>query len=158
MLANVPQAKFSSRYADPNNPAASGSLIAFVSGGHLVPGPNSRGLIGGLASAVKQKSQKGKAVEHYNPNAQGSSQYGGQQGYGYEEDNMYSRNYRGRRARRERRDMRRGGPRERIIPSPVGGAKKLLNQNVLYMMVVNMPTESEMADAKAAAAGARRQS
>jgi hypothetical protein len=54
LLASVPAEKFASRYADPNSAAASGSLIAFVSGGHLVPNPGSRGLVGGLVSVVGQ--------------------------------------------------------------------------------------------------------
>lgn len=38
-----------------------------------------------------------------------------------------------------------------IISTPVmEGYKKLLGKNVLYLMVVNMPTEEEMAAAKAA--------
>lgn len=57
VLAQVPQGEFNSRYADPNNPAASGSLISFVSGGKLIPGPNSRGIIGGLASVIGQAAR-----------------------------------------------------------------------------------------------------
>ena len=37
VLAKVPQEKFSSRYADPNHAAASGSLISFVPGGASGP-------------------------------------------------------------------------------------------------------------------------
>jgi hypothetical protein len=54
VLAQVPQGEFNSRYADPKNHAASGSLISFVSGGKLIPGPNSRGLVGGIVSVVGQ--------------------------------------------------------------------------------------------------------
>lgn len=54
VLAQVPKEKSNSRYADPNNPAASGSLISFVSGGRLIPGPSSPGLVGGIASVVGQ--------------------------------------------------------------------------------------------------------
>jgi hypothetical protein len=57
VLAQVPQGEFNSRYADPNHAAASGSLISFVSGGKLIPGPNSRGLIGGLASVIGQAAR-----------------------------------------------------------------------------------------------------
>lgn len=57
VLAQVPQGEFNSRYADPNHPAASGSLISFVSGGKLIPGPNSRGLVGGLASVIGQAAR-----------------------------------------------------------------------------------------------------
>lgn len=54
ILSNVPQGEFNSRYADPKNHAASGSLISFVSGGRLVPEPHSRGLVGGLVSVAGQ--------------------------------------------------------------------------------------------------------
>lgn len=54
VLAKVPQEKFSSRYADPNHHAASRSLISFVSGGHLIPNPESRGLVGGIVSVIGQ--------------------------------------------------------------------------------------------------------
>lgn len=57
VLAQVPQGEFTSRYADPNHAAASGSLISFVSGGKLIPGPNSKGLIGGLASVIGQAAR-----------------------------------------------------------------------------------------------------
>lgn len=57
VLAQVPQGEFNSRYADPNHAAASGSLISFVSGGKLIPGPNSKGLIGGLASVIGQAAR-----------------------------------------------------------------------------------------------------
>lgn len=57
VLAQVPQGEFTSRYADPNHTAASGSLISFVSGGKLIPGPNSRGVIGGLASVIGQAAR-----------------------------------------------------------------------------------------------------
>ncbi|KAI4799255.1 hypothetical protein E4T45_11505, partial [Aureobasidium sp. EXF-8846] len=57
VLAHVPQGEFNSRYADPNHAAASGSLISFVSGGKLIPGPNSKGLIGGLVSVIGQAAR-----------------------------------------------------------------------------------------------------
>lgn len=68
VLAQVPQSEFNSRYADPNHAAASGSLISFVSGGKLIPGPNSRGLIGGLASVIGQAARgekQGSEWERY---------------------------------------------------------------------------------------------
>jgi hypothetical protein len=72
VLAQVPHGEFKSRYADPKNHAASGSLIAFVSGGKLIPGPNSRGLIGGLASVVGRAvrgEKQGSEWESYTPYA-----------------------------------------------------------------------------------------
>ncbi|KAI4716242.1 hypothetical protein E4T48_07543 [Aureobasidium sp. EXF-10727] len=122
VLAQVPQGEFNSRYADPNHAAASGSLISFVSGGKLIPGPNSRGLIGGLASVARQAyrgEKQGAEWERYaaeNPQRQQTS-------------------------RREKKG---------IIPTPIRTYKRLLAKNVLYLMVVNMPSEEEMAAARAA--------
>lgn len=42
VLAKVPQKKCDFRYADLNYPAASGSFISFMSGGLLIPNPDSR--------------------------------------------------------------------------------------------------------------------
>ncbi|KAH0361724.1 hypothetical protein KCU84_g6775, partial [Aureobasidium melanogenum] len=122
VLAQVPQGEFTSRYADPNHAAASGSLISFVSGGKLIPGPKSRGLIGGLASVIGQA-------------ARGEKQ-------GSEWERYAAENAERRQAtRREKKG---------IIPTPIRTYKKLLAKNVLYLMVVNMPSEEEMAAARAA--------
>jgi hypothetical protein len=111
VLAQVPQQEFTSRYADPKNHAASGSLIAFVSGGHLVPEPHSRGLIGGVASVVGQAvrgEQQGQAWENLPANT-------------LQNWNQYSRGYRGR---RQRSSEGRVG----IVSTPVGLVKKVLKQ------------------------------
>ena len=125
LLAKVPQEKFKSRYADPNNPAASGSLISFVSGGHLVPNPESRGLVGGIASVV------GQAVRGERQGS-GWDQVRGASGQGYNQQyddpqngNRYSRHYRGRSRRRDRNGPdRRTGP----ISAPIGLYKRLLKK------------------------------
>ncbi|KAG9663401.1 hypothetical protein KCU64_g1340, partial [Aureobasidium melanogenum] len=122
ILAQVPQGEFTSRYADPNHAAASGLLISFVSGGKLIPGPNSRGLIGGLASVVGQA-------------ARGEKQ--GSEWERYTAENLQ----RHQASRREKKG---------IIPTPIRTYKKLLAKNVLYLMVVNMPSEEDMAAARAA--------
>ncbi len=117
-LANVPQEKFNSRYADPNHPAASGSLISFVSGGRLVPGPNSRGLVGGIASVV------GQAVRGEHQGAE-REQYKNQTAGGQLYDDPYSRHYRGRSWRRARNDSDiRIGP----ISTPVSVYQKLMKK------------------------------
>ncbi|CAD0090650.1 unnamed protein product, partial [Aureobasidium mustum] len=122
VLAQVPQGEFNSRYADPNHAAASGSLISFVSGGKLIPGPNSRGLIGGLASVIGQAARGEKQGSEWERYAAENAQ-------------------RQQPPRRERKG---------IIPTPIRTYKKLLAKNVLYLMVVNMPSEEEMAAARAA--------
>ncbi|KAF6231305.1 hypothetical protein HO173_010448 [Letharia columbiana] len=88
--------EFKSRYADPNHPASSGSLISLVTGGKVDP----RG--------VNNKNQSKRA---------------GRGGLGLIRGSV---NY----IRREK---------------PV---KKMLRQNVMYLMIVNMPSEEELATAK----------
>jgi len=113
VLANVPQEEFTSRYSDPKSPAARGSLISLVSGGKLVPNPQSRGLIGGLVSVTKQAIR------------------GEQQGSGWQ-------------------NVNRGAPqRETIVHKQIKKATKILRSNVLYLMVVNMPSEADMNAARA---------
>lgn len=127
VLAKVPQGKFNSRYANPNNPAARGSLISFVSGGHLVPNPESRGLIGGLFNVAGQAMRGETQGSGWNQqaNAQQNYQYNNQQQYGDPQyHNQYSRHYRGRR-RRERRNRN----------GPVGGFKKLLKKVSLHYLL-----------------------
>ena len=139
VLANVPQGEFKSRYADPKSRAASGSVIAFVSGGHLVPNPESRGLIGGLFNVAGQairgekqgsgwdrmndRGQEQQAAmryykqhqrENYQPDP--NNPHPNQQfGYGAYE-NVYSRDYKGR------------GYGRRKAVGPVGAFKKLLRK------------------------------
>ncbi|KAL6716600.1 hypothetical protein ACLMJK_006167 [Lecanora helva] len=139
-LSNVPQAEFSSRYANPNHAAASGSLISFVSGGHLVPGPNSRGLIGGVASVVSQAirgERQGAEWDRMRERQRADPLY-----------NPYSPGFMGR---GRRGVYTQSGIKIGSLSTPVGVYKKLVKKNVLYLMVVNMPSDEEMAAARAAA-------
>ena len=125
VLAKVPQGKFTSRYADPNNPAASGSLISFVSGGHLVPNPESRGLVGGMVSVVGQ-AVRGERQGSGWDQAKGTYGQGNNQQYEDPQNgNRYSRHYRGTSRRRYRNgsDRRTG-----LISTPIGLYKKLLKK------------------------------
>ncbi|KAE8449808.1 hypothetical protein EG329_007284 [Mollisiaceae sp. DMI_Dod_QoI] len=86
--------KFASRYADPNHPANSGSLISLLTGGHI------------------------------NPQA---------------------RRHQRRISKRVRKAYRRG---EEITPQTgnrrEGLVKKILKKDVLYLMIVNLPSEEEL--------------
>jgi hypothetical protein len=127
VLAQVPQEKFNSRYADPNHPAASGSLISFVSGGKLIPNPGSRGLIGGISSvvgqAVRGEAQGSKwpqnsetSLPDANPHSQHNTQH---------DDDHHSRHHRRRRGREGRRGH---GGRDGIVSTPIGVYRKLLKK------------------------------
>ncbi|KAL8658263.1 MAG: hypothetical protein Q9202_007605 [Teloschistes flavicans] len=117
-LAQGPKGEFTSRYADPTHPASSGSLIAFATGGRLVPGPESRGLIGGMYSVIDQAVRgvpqgTGKGKQYYDQN------------YGeHHWRNPYSKHYRGR--GRVKGMYTEGGVRIGPVSTPVGLYKKYL--------------------------------
>ena len=91
----MPQEKqFAGRYADPNHPASSGSLVSLLTGGHVDP-----------RSMRRQRDQRVKDR------------------LGFMGPLGMARHY-----------------------QPV---RRMMRQGVLYMMVVNMPSEAEMAKAKA---------
>ncbi|KAF2274487.1 uncharacterized protein EI97DRAFT_401994 [Westerdykella ornata] len=137
-LANARgQEEFSSRYADPNHPASSGDPIALLTGGSLQAGigrqvgTDSRndvraGLLGrqshmGLGRGRSIGWQRGGELSH----GGGRGRIGGGIGGGIE-----------------------GGIAGGIGPlSLITGARKLLQDDVLYLMIVQRPTEDEMAEA-----------
>ena len=88
----------------------------------MVPGPDSRGLIGGVASVISQAvrgTPQGSERDTTNAQHANGSQYA----------DPYSRDYRGRGRRRGR-----GGERVGLVSTPVGAAKKLLKQvRILFL-------------------------
>ena len=101
VLATGPEdKKFAGRYADPNHPANSGSIVALLTGGKINP------------RARKDKLRAARQV--------GRAQKRGQE---------------------VTPEMRQGKRREGII-------RKTLKKEVLYMMIVNMPGEEELAAGK----------
>lgn len=123
-MANLaPKPEFRSRYADPSHPASSGDLLAFVTGGKVSAGM-ARGQV---QDAAGRGLGRGSLV-----------------------------------GRGGMRDLRRAGRSDTHVPrgpygegrSPadgagplllVGGVKKLMQKDVLYLMIVNRPSEEEMA-------------
>ncbi|OCK86330.1 hypothetical protein K432DRAFT_421081 [Lepidopterella palustris CBS 459.81] len=211
-LTMQPPPKFASRYADPNHPANSGSLVALISGGHI-QGPHSQrqqgggrrngggplGLVGSIVGAVANRGGGDQHGNQYDAQ-QGRGQYGGQQGgqyggqhggqhggqYGGQQDGQYGyqsaeqEKYEQQQAemynQRGGMGMGRGFGRGRGIGGgrggsrpglggqggllgtgvgkeytglgPIGVVKRIMRQDVLYLMVVNMPTDEEIAESK----------
>ncbi|KAK7421576.1 hypothetical protein QQX98_002043 [Neonectria punicea] len=125
-LSQVPQPTFTSRYADPNHPASSGSFRSLVTGGRINPPPMTRSHFGGL-----------------HPRRQGPlrSLVSLGRGSGVQDDGLPGVNARGGVAR----SPIQGG----LLGSAGGTVKKALKKNVLYLMVVNMPSDEELAEAMA---------
>ncbi|KAH8666541.1 hypothetical protein BX600DRAFT_275017 [Xylariales sp. PMI_506] len=127
-LANAaPQPVFHSRYADPNHPASSGDPIALLTGGRFSGGR-------GVTTPSGPVGEGSRGVGWGN-----DAGLGGRWGLGGPLQEV------------------RGGGRDRgglvdlgISPlALIGGVKKLLQKDVLYLMVVNMPTAEQISQVRA---------
>jgi hypothetical protein len=172
-LTQGPKPTFTSRYADPNHPASSGDLLALVTGGHLSMDKlqSLRGARPGLGRTLGSYNQDPYASHNYsysqsesrsNPPAPhaphgrplgrgiigelrddrdsraprqrgsyGSSAYEAQS----DEDRVFDRRARGDRGQNIG------------LLTPIA---KLRQQKVLYLAIVTMPSEAEMAQAREA--------
>ncbi|KAK1146822.1 hypothetical protein N8T08_002583 [Aspergillus melleus] len=136
-LNKAPKPEFTSRYADPSHPASSGSLMGLVTGGHFTGDQirPTRALGGGLGGGFLGRGPIGQIISGVQASRsrstggsdQPQSQHGedGQSPGGF---GLGSRN-----------------PREGLLG---GGMKKMLKSNVMYLMIVNLPKEEEMRQAR----------
>ncbi|KAI1077981.1 hypothetical protein F5B20DRAFT_249227 [Whalleya microplaca] len=122
LLANqADKPKFNSRFADPNHAANSGSIVSLATGGYINPQARERRRVTRQGSAGRRS--KGRRSE----------------------DSRLGR-------RRDDRDV----SLQSVAAAPVSSllaapklARKALKKDVLYLMVVNMPSDQELAAAKA---------
>ncbi|KAH9992688.1 hypothetical protein F4779DRAFT_609116 [Xylariaceae sp. FL0662B] len=123
LLANqTDKPKFNSRFADPNHAANSGSIVSLATGGYVDPHANGRRrLVGEGPVARRLKSLRN-------------------------DDSRLLR-------RREDRDFSPQGVAAAPVSSLIAAPKlvrKVLKKDVLYLMVVNMPSGQDLAAARAA--------
>ncbi|KAJ9410548.1 hypothetical protein DTO045G8_1454 [Paecilomyces variotii] len=152
MLAQGPKPTFTSRYADPNHPANSGSIVSLLTGGYINPpslgggglgGGGGRGLRRGLGSGGGFGGGRGLGGGF------GGGGFGGGRRPGGGLGGLTSLGGVG------------GGGQGRGLGGgsgglgglggsggPIGLVKKTLKKNVLYLMIVNMPTDEEMEEAR----------
>ncbi|CAF9928109.1 hypothetical protein IMSHALPRED_007387 [Imshaugia aleurites] len=183
VLAQTPKPTFTSRYADPNHPASSGSIISLLTGGYINPPPmqQRRGMGGGLmgllggGGAYSSGCYGGRSGGFGSGRRMGGRSRSGEgmqlqqngdiEGQGYTQGQAHEGMYAGRGMNtqrdfgggRGRGGMRMGtGPLGLPLPTPGTAIKKLLKKDVLYLMIVNMPSDAEMAAAMAAHAGQGR--
>ncbi|KAH3941208.1 hypothetical protein HBI56_206250 [Parastagonospora nodorum] len=135
-LANATRKeKFSSRYADPNHPASSGDPIALLTGGFIQAG---------LGRQMGNDNSRGGLFG-------GSRDHEGAMGLGRGRMDGWQRG--GESSRGAGRIGPSGGGRGGIAGSSVGpltlveDAKKLFQDDVLYLMIVQRPTDEQMAAA-----------
>ncbi|KAH7146810.1 hypothetical protein B0J13DRAFT_664440 [Dactylonectria estremocensis] len=124
-LAQVPQPTFTSRYADPNHPASSGSFRSLVTGGYINPPPMTRSRFGGLRGRRRGGLQSLAYLRRGND---------------VPDDELHRVDVKG-----AANSQAQGG----VLGNAGGIVKKALKKNVLYLMVVNMPSDEELADAMA---------
>ncbi|KAL2832817.1 hypothetical protein BDW59DRAFT_138721 [Aspergillus cavernicola] len=161
----APTPAFTSRYADPNHPASSGDLLALVSGGRITSdilpsrqilaatdrGPRLGGRLGsGPGGNIGLRDLPGGNIIHAVRSRRGGPQYADRVTDSDIDQTVHSRRDRDRGHGRGRG----GGSRSQhdgplaMIPG-VQGVKKLFKSNVVYLMIVDMPSEEEMAAARA---------
>ncbi|KAJ5625246.1 hypothetical protein N7510_001555 [Penicillium lagena] len=145
--------KFTSRYADPTHPAASGDLLGLITGGHLTRRNGKETIRGWKAAGRERMMDVGRA----------NSDYPSEDPDDYQRHSSSSSNspapyapY-GRRRRGlvgglidagRAQGSRHAGRRERKGGLLAQG-KKLYQQKVLYLVIVDMPSDEDMAQARA---------
>ncbi|PSR90609.1 hypothetical protein BD289DRAFT_365834 [Coniella lustricola] len=142
MAHQQPKPEFRSRYADPTHPASSGDLVAFVTGGKLSASPSS--VLGARMMALQGGRPGGRASPREPPQMRRGAASGGHGGDDQTDgaDEQY--------AERQmvvipRNGARLGGSGGGLV----GGVKKMLQKDVLYLMIVNRPTDEQIAKAGA---------
>ncbi|KAI0130458.1 hypothetical protein BJ170DRAFT_315774 [Xylariales sp. AK1849] len=188
LLANQTQKpEFSSRYADPNHPANSGSLIALVTGGYVNPPPLGGGYLNDQSGAGFGGRRGGGLGGGFGGDRgfglRGNVGFGGARGLGLGSNvagsgrgfgfgNAASGTQQGSPTgnRRQAQEGHRGGLAAQSsgiagfggLRGGLGGPpvllKKLMKKDVLYLMVVNMPSQQELDGAAAAISNLQNQS
>ncbi|KAM0425049.1 hypothetical protein ACHAPT_009608 [Fusarium lateritium] len=155
-LVQGPTPEFTSRYADPNHPASSGSFRSLVTGGHVNPPPMSRqerlaNAMGNWCTSWDARQPAGNyTLKEHVLRTRGilslgapRAPYGGQPAEPFAQDTSIRPGF-GSRFDRNRDNMQVG---PLSVPSPSSMIKKALKKNILYLMVVNMPSDEELAQA-----------
>ncbi|KAF7945120.1 hypothetical protein EAE96_009899 [Botrytis aclada] len=150
-LSTGPKEKFRSRYADPNHPASSGNPWSLITGGKFNP-PMGKDLMAARMGGGGFGGRDGRLGGLGTVFGGDRSYLGGRQA---QSDDRISRERGG-----EEQQQQKNNPRE--VSSLVGGlggfggpdiitkgVKKILGNNVLYLVVVNMPSDEEIATASA---------
>lgn len=146
-----PEPKFTSRYADPTHPAASGDLFGLVTGGLITRGNGKEKIRGFKANFGRANSNYPSEYpnEYHRRSSSSSNPPAPYAPYGRRRPGLVealvdagksrlSESTQGRRpaGRREKRGL-------------LAQGKKLYEQKVLYLVIVDMPSDEDMAQARA---------
>ncbi|KAF2814362.1 uncharacterized protein BDZ99DRAFT_437263 [Mytilinidion resinicola] len=153
-LAARERPRFASVYSDPAHPASSGDLLALVSKGRMTMprregggglggggfgggrGGGLGGLVGEVVGAVSGRgrdSEQQHESQTYVLSQGGVFGGGGGRGGGLGQGGLLGT----------------GVGKEVVGAGPLGAVKRIMRQDVLYLLIVNMPSEREIAEARA---------
>lgn len=154
--SNQQQRSFKTSIADPNHPMHSGGLIALVSGGKLTPrmdkradkmerdfSRDTRRVIRGRESRGSSSSSRRRRKRRGYRSAYHEELYAR---LGLHGDRVAER--RGQAYVEDERSDVRGRDRRNGKGGPLGAVKRIMKEDVLYLMIVNMPSESELVEAR----------
>jgi hypothetical protein len=148
-LNQGPEPNFSSRYADPTHPAASGDLFGLVTGGYITRENRKDKIRGWKAAGCEKMMGFGRANSDYfseYPNdyqrrsSSSSNPPAPHAPYGSRRPGLVE-GWTERGVRPAGRRKEKGGL--------LAQGKKLYQQKVLYLVIVDMPSDEEMAQARA---------
>ncbi|KAG9527764.1 hypothetical protein KCU93_g4893, partial [Aureobasidium melanogenum] len=154
-LAAGPKPEFASRFADPSHPANSGSLVALLSGGAIqMPERNNvlgtrGGHLGGRANASANRFDRSRSVG-FGGGMASQGPLGRGLGGLFEVAQPQHSPSNTDRSMQQRSGVSRGG-RGGSSAGPLGIVQKVMKKDILYLLIVDMPSEDELAAAQGVA-------
>jgi len=141
------QSSSTSKWSDPNSPIFNGGIIGLVSGGYIDAGKH-------RAEKRERKLQRkelrferryGSRTQYQDAQSpvQGMQRLSLQGSAEQQNPDYFNRSAGGRTHPRARAAQRGGGP-----GGVIGAVKKIMQEDVLYLMIVPMPSEAELAEAR----------
>ncbi|KAH6676892.1 hypothetical protein F5X68DRAFT_264124 [Plectosphaerella plurivora] len=130
MATALPQPTFRSRYADPNHPAASGDLVAFLTGGSWQSG--GKGKVESSSKASSGESETEPQTEKERLKAEKKQE---------KEQKKLEKG----KARLEKEEQKKREKKDKKLEKNAGktGLSSLFQMDVLYLIVTNLPSESQ---------------
>ncbi|KAH7350196.1 hypothetical protein B0T11DRAFT_290739 [Plectosphaerella cucumerina] len=130
MATALPQPTFRSRYADPNHPAASGDLVAFITGGKWQSGSKEKARSSSKASSNESESESRTEKERLKAEKKQQK----------EQERLEKEA-----ARLEKKEQKKRERKDKKLEKHAGksGLSSLFQTDVLYLIVTNLPSEQK---------------
>ena len=130
-----------SKWADPNHPMFNGGLVGLVSGGYIDAGKRR-----GEKRERRLERKEARWERRYGARPQYPTQ--GLEGLSLQETEQQRPDYSRRGSKRRMHPRDRAAQRGRGNGGIIGSVRKIMQEDVLYLMIVPMPSEAEIAEAR----------